>query len=236
MTSRLSTGTPAIADLVERQMRNWELARLQRLDEPAPAARQVEDFVCVSRQIGVDDKEVAGRLAEHLGWPLFDREVLEAMAGDDARRRQVYASMDERDLGWWEETLRSLMQSEFVRNDYFHRLCETLLSLARQGSCVFLGRGADLVLPRDRGFRVRLVAPLDLRVQRFAQTWGLTLNESKREVARLDRQRALYFDRHFGVDANDPLRHDISINLARFDLDQAVEAMTAAREVLLRGR
>ncbi len=61
MTSKLSAGTPAIADLVERQMRNWELARRQRLAVAAPATKQVEDFVCVSRQVGVDDKEVAGR-------------------------------------------------------------------------------------------------------------------------------------------------------------------------------
>ena len=147
MSSRMISNNPAIARLVERQMRNWELGRDQRLDSTLPGTSRVEEFVCVSRQVGTAGEEVAQALGDRLGWPVFDREILDAMAGDDTVRRQIYESMDSRDLSWWEETLRSLMQSEFVRNDYFKKLTETLLSLARQGSCVFLGRGADLLLP-----------------------------------------------------------------------------------------
>jgi cytidylate kinase len=233
MATRLFSGEPGLARLVEKQMRNWELARSQRLTVPAAERKEVEDFVCVSRQVGVDDKSVATRLGKRLQWPVFDREILDTMAGDDDMRRQIYQSMDERDLSWWEETLRSLAQEEFVRNDYFHRLCQTLLSLARQSCCVFLGRGADLILPETSGFRVRLVAPSELRIERYAEQRELTKEVARREVARRERERSRFLRRHFGVEANDPLRTDVVINLARFTIDQAVEVVLQTRRIYL---
>ena len=189
MSSTMISSNPAISRLVERQMRNWELARQQKLESDQPVKTRVEDFVCVSRQIGTMGREVARGLGEKLGWPVFDREILDAMAGDDIVRRQVYESMDQRELTWWEETLRALMQGEFVRNDYFKRLTETVLSLSCQGNCVFLGRGADLLLPNDLGFRLRLVAPRDQRVVRIAEINDLTQSEAQQRIDRLESEQ-----------------------------------------------
>lgn len=234
MSTRIAASQPALAKLVERQMRNWELARQQRLAESPARGQSVADFICVSRQVGAEGEQVARAIGAELGWPVFDREVLDAMAGDDEMRRRIYESMDARDLTWWEETLRSLMQSEFGRNDYFRRLCETLLSLARQGDCVFLGRGADLILPAERGFRVRIVAPLATRLRRFASSRGLSEPEAEREMERIESDRTRFFRRHFGVDTDDPMRYDMTVNLARFSCRQAVAAVLEARAI--RGR
>ena len=40
---------PAIARLIEKQMRNWELARAQRLSELPEEKPEVGDFLCLSR-------------------------------------------------------------------------------------------------------------------------------------------------------------------------------------------
>lgn len=231
MAAKLASGNPDIARLVEKQLRNWELGRQQRVTAEVVEPLQADDFVCISRQVGTHGEEVAERVGGALEWPVFGRQVLEAMAGDDEQRRRVYASMDERELSWWEETLRSLMEGDFVRNDYYHRLCETLLSLAGQANSVFLGRGADLILPRDRGFRVRLVAPEADRVRSFAATLGLPPRKAESEMERIEQERARFFQRHFGVDPDDPMRYDITINLARFSLDQAAEMILQARSL-----
>lgn len=228
MPTKLAKGDAAIAKVVERQMRNRELARGQRLAVGPPEREVVEHFICLSRQVGTGGSAVARRLGARLHWPVFDREVLEAMAGNDEVRRQIYESMDQRDLSWWEETLRSLMQGEFVRNDYFRRLCETLLSLARQGNCVFLGRGADLVLPSERGFRVRLVAPFSIRLDRYARDRSLPKDLAESQMKRVEAERSSFIRHHFGIDAQDPVRHDITINLARFSPDEAVEIILQA--------
>jgi cytidylate kinase len=231
MSNRPHSLSPDVARLVERQMRNWELAREQRLVEAEPRPTEVEDFICVSRQIGTEGAEVAAILGQRLGWPVFDREILEAMAGDDVRRRQVYASMDQREMGWLEETLRALMQSEFVRNDYFKRLSKTLLSLACQGSCVFVGRGADLLLPDELGFRVRLVAPRAFRVETLAAGRALTRKEVRQKIDRIEREREHFFRRHFGISADAPERFDVTINVSRISHAQAAEIILQARSI-----
>ena len=232
MPAGKSSHDPGVAKLVERQMRNWELARAQRVTVPEPQRKEVESFVCISRCVGAGGKEVASLLAEKLGWPVFDKEILDRMAGDDELRRQVYESMDERDVSWYEETLRSLMQREFVKNDYFHKLSTTVLSLARQGHAVFLGRGIDQILPRTIGFRVRLVAPLEQCIERYARLFSLTLGEARGEVVRLEQQRSEFIRRHFGIGAGEATRNDLLINMARWTPAQAVELILSARKIL----
>ncbi len=232
MTARRAFGDRATSSLVERQMRNWELARSQRYTEDERRSAEVQSFICVSRMVGVEHDAITRPLGERLGWPVLDRELLEAMAGDDRLRERIYRTMDQRDVGWWESAVRSVMAGEFVRNDYFHRLCETLLSLARQGSCIFVGRGADLVLPREQGLRIRLVAPRDSRVRWFAAARQIAEAQAVVEIERLERQRGAFIQGHFGVAADDPLRHDLTLNLEQVTPGQAVELILAARGVL----
>ncbi len=221
MSPKPGSTDPAIARMVEKQMRNWELAKAQRPTVPEPRRAEVEDFIAISRSVGAGGSSVAAVLGEALGWPVFDKEILQTMAGDDAIRREIYASMDERDIGWYEETLRSLVQPEFVKNDYFRRLTETVLSIARQGHAVFLGRGSDLILPRNIGFHVRLVAPRELCVRNYANRHGIPSEQAQEEVPRIDRERAEFVRRYFQVELDEPMRYDLVVNLGKFSFAQA---------------
>ncbi len=222
------------ARVVERQMRNWELARSQRPEVPEPKRDEVEDFISVSRRVGTPGtSEVAAGLGKALGWPVFDKEILETMGGDDFYRKQIYANMDQRDLSWSEELMRSFFDKKFVKNDYFHRLCETLLSLARQAPSVFVGRGADLVLPADRGFRVRLIASHQASVDAVAAEKGLSAKAATAEIARLEQARQKFLEHHFRLDPTTSARFDLSIHLEKFTVEQAVEVILKARDVRL---
>lgn len=232
MGAKRASSDAALAKLVEKQMRNWELGKAQRLAVAEPQRREVEDFIAISRAVGTGGRELAGKVGEALAWPVFDKEILNAMAGDDVLRRQIYASMDERDLSWTEETLRALLQPEFARNDYFHRLTQTILSLARQGHAVFLGRGAHLILPPGRGFRVRLVAPFEMRLRRFAEEFELSPDQAREGLLRIENERADFLRKHFRIDTADETRHDLTVNLERFSPDQAVDLVLSTRELI----
>jgi len=221
--------------IFERQMRNWELARSQHHAENAETGGEVADFICISREIATGAMEIAARLGQQLRWPVFDKEILHVMAGDDAVRERIYASMDERDLSWSEQVLCSLKGPAFVRDDYFHKLSKTVLLLARKGSAVFVGRGADLILPRDRGLRVRIIAPRAERLRRLAAQQGLSDAKARAELQRLEEERAVFIRHHFGLDATDPARHDLVINLARISPTQAADMILAVRTILQPG-
>jgi hypothetical protein len=223
--------SPGIAKLVERQMRNWELARRQRDDVAATERPETGDFICLSRPVGVDVAAVGRRLHEALGWPVFDQQVLDHMAGDDRARRQLYEAMDQRDLAWWEEMVQPLIRGRFQPNDYFHRLCDTLLALARQGDAIFVGRAADLILPASRGLRVRLLASTESRLRHLAESQGFGPREARQELERVDADRREFLLRHFSLDSEEPTRHDVLINLDRLSADQASQLILSAHRM-----
>ncbi len=231
------TRDPAVTTrAVERQMRNWELASRQRRGEDPRPRPEVADFITLSRQVGVPAEDVAVRLGDELGWPVFGRNLLDAMAGDDAVRHRIYRSLDQRDLKWWEEALYGLFGEGFVRNDYFRRLCETVLSLARQGSCVFIGRGCDRLLPANLGYRVRLVAPYDQRLENLRRLHDLTEREAAERAERIEQERDVFLRHHFNVAADEPTRHDLVLNLGRMGVEEAAATILAGRGVRQRRR
>lgn len=222
------SGGPGAARAVERQLSNWELARAQRLTGPVERGANELDFICLSRMVGIDGREVAVPLARRLGWPLFDREVLDRMAGDDEVRRQIYRAMDEHDFKWWEAAMSPWVVGRFVLDDYFRRLGEAVLGLARQSRCIFLGRGADLILPQGRGLRVRMVASLSTRIQSMAASRARTEAEARVAIEAEEHARLEYFRRHFHASPDDLLRHDLVVNLDRLSAAEVVDLVVAA--------
>lgn len=216
---------------VERQLSNWEFARQQQTTEVS-ATKPVQDFVAISRQVGSGGSEIAAELAGRLKWPLFDKDVLQQMAGDDTVREGLYRRMDEYDKGWLEQMLEYALSGRFPPQDYVHKLGVTMLTLARGARGVFLGRAADLILPAGQGVRVRVVAPPAERIKRYAAREHMTEIRAREEVARIDAERAMFIRHHFRREIEDPLRSDLTINTARLTVPEATELIIA----LLRAR
>ncbi len=213
------------ARLVERQMRNWELTRSQRTAGATAPNRQVNDFICISREVGAGGGEIAATVGRKLGWPVFDRELLQLMAGDDVAQKTIYGTLDERDAGWLGSMLQILMDSRFVRDDYFRKLSETVLALVRKGSAVFVGRAVDLILPAGIGLRVRIIAPQQVRLKRVAQREHIDEARAARLINQIEEERTAYIRRHFGAGGVDQMRYDLVINLARMTHDQAANVI-----------
>ena len=217
-------GVAGINKLVEKQMRNWEIARRQGTEvEETCAETPVADFVTISRAVGTVGAQVAEQVAQRLGWPLFDKEILRYMAENDQVRARLYERMNQRDTSWLESMMRNLLQGDYRKEDYFYRLSETVLTVARQGPAVFLGRGADLVLPRERGLRVRFIAPLEVRIAAYADEHGCSPEAARIEIARIEHEREVLFSRQFGHRKADPTRFDLLINLGQISHGESVE-------------
>ena len=222
---------PGLARLIEKQMRNWELTRSQRPLTMVEGGEAVAPFLTIANIVGAGGNEIAVRIAERLGWPVFDRQILSTMAGDDDVRARLYASMDERDLGWCEEAFRSLMQQEFRKNDYFPRLGETILMLARRGSAIFVGRAADLILQPHVGLRVKIIASRQRCAENFAHNVETTVENARIEVNRIETERRSFIENHFHIEPHEPTRFDLMINIERFTTAQVVEIIMGALKV-----
>jgi cytidylate kinase len=125
-------------------------------------------------------------------------------------------------------TLRSLSDATFRKNDYFHRLMETVLCLARQGPAVFVGRSTDLILPKTKGLRVKLIASIEYCAARFAEHNHMEPQQAREEIARIETERREFIHNHFHIDAYDPMRFDLLVNVERFSIGQIVDLILAA--------
>ena len=202
---------PDLTHAIELHLRNCELARGLHARK-ASIQQQVQPFVAMSRQVGAGGSQIGHDLAARLEWPVFDQEILRLMAGDNEIRGKLYEWMDERDTSWLEQMLESLQIGRYPPQDYIRKLCNTILVLARSGSGVFLGRGADLILPADCGLRIRVVAPFKQRVQRYAERNRIEEAAARVEVARIDRERSDFIRNHFHREIDDPTRCAVTIN------------------------
>jgi hypothetical protein len=212
-------------------MRNWEIARRQKVEALLPAETGVKDFVVLSRAVGLPGLRIASRLGERLGWPVFVRQVLQVMAGDDEYRRQIYAVMDEGDINWLEEIVLSMGLGKAGKEAFLHRLTTTVLSIARTGNAVFLGHAADLILPKNAGFRVALTASPEYCVKCYAEQKRMTHARAQKEVGTIQRERTAFIRRHFHIDADNPHRCDLVVNMERFSENQVVELILAAARI-----
>ncbi|HVP11588.1 MAG TPA: cytidylate kinase-like family protein [Phycisphaerae bacterium] len=231
MRGRVAPENRELSHVVERQMRNWEIARRQKVEALLPPETGLKDFLAISRAVGLPGLRIASKLGERLGWPVFVRQVLEVMAGNDDYLRQLYAVMDERDVSWLENIALSMGLGKVGKEDYFHRLTRTVLSIARTGNAVFLGHAADLILPRNAGFRVALAAPREYCLKCYAEQKHLQPAQAEREVRSIEKARAAFIRRHFRISANDPCRCDLVVNMERFNENQVVEMILSAARI-----
>ena len=89
-----------------------------------------------------------------------------------------------------------------------------------------------MLLPPETTLRVRLVAPLKLRIARTAKDLGLDEREAKQKVESTDLQRCEFVRQHFHKDPEDVTLYDLTINTSRFSVGESAELIVAALERL----
>jgi len=226
-----------IEAILERQARAWDMR--QRLAERGgDAARRAMahvregPWVTVSRQLGSGGQELANRIAADLGWQVFDHEIVSAIARRTDTQEVLLSRLDEHAVGPINDYLARLLDSRNVGQvPFLQEMVRVIWSLAKQGSAVIVGRGANWFLGSRFGLRVRVVAPLDVRVARTAEVEGLDRQAAERRVREHDEAQEAFIRQVFGQHIGDPEGYDLIVNLGALDLDSA---SVAIREALLK--
>ena len=225
---------PKIEEILDRQVRSWEIRR-RLADEVGAAARQAlahlegGPWITVSKQLGSGGIELAGRLAGELEWQVFDREILTTIAEHTHTQETVLKYLDERAIGPINDYLASELEPGVPgRVPFVQEMIRVIWGLAKQGSAIIIGRGANWFLDSRFGLRLRVVAPLDGRVARMARQEGIDGDAAERKVRENDRQQEGFIRKTYGAEINDPTGYDLVLNLGALDPETAVQtAMTA---------
>jgi cytidylate kinase len=185
--------------------------------------------ITISREAGAGGSPIARLVATRLGWPVYDYELVQRIAGEMGLRTRLLESVDERQASWVQETLEAFTSGPSVsQSRYVEHLAQTLLALAAHGRCVIVGRGAAHLLPAESTLRVRLVAPRAERVASIGQRLGLSPAEAAERVTKIDRERTRFVKDHFHKDPTDTGWYDLVINTARFPGEKCADLIVEA--------
>ena len=200
-------------------------------DAPAPtsgtAGPACPPFsIAVSREAGALGHTVAAEVGYRLGWPVYDREILDKIGEDMRRPPQHLQALDERPGSWLEEFLAGLTSQYSVSPDrYLKYLVGAVRGLGEIGQCVIVGRGANFILPAETTLRVRLVASAEDRVRVVAQRLNLGPREAAAWAERAERQRGEFVRRAFRQDVAEPRHYDLVLNMSRLSVDEAADVI-----------
>jgi cytidylate kinase len=210
-------------------MRTWalQLQSQQQLEDErrTPAVRElIHPYLAISRETGVNAREIAAAVASRCGWKLFDRELLDYLAEHNHLSRIALDFVDERTVCWFHEVFGKWLDSQLVSQaEYVSRLGRLVLLAAQHESTVFVGRGVQFILPRDRGVAVRLVAPRKQRVECITAQRQCSPKEAERFIDETDSGREHFVRRYFHRDVADSHLYDLVINLEHVPREAAVD-------------
>lgn len=203
---------PEAGRVAAQYVQEWE-ARRQKLSQKKPMPTEIPPCICFSRKVGVGAVEVADILARKLHMRLADREILEHMSGETRLDRDTVKFYDELYPGKTVELSALLFgRKSFQMDDYLRNLVSAVYSLAMIGSTIFVGRGAHLILPRNRVLAVRLICSDTFRVERLASLLSLKTDEAVKTLTKIDREQKAFFKKAFGKKGAPASEFDLVVN------------------------
>ncbi len=182
--------------------------------------------IALSREAGALGRTVAAEVGRRLGWPVYDREILDKIGQDMRRPPQHLQALDERPGSWLEDFLAGLTSQHSVSPDrYLKYLVGAVRGLGQIGRCVIVGRGANFLLPAESTLRVRLVASAEDRARVRAERLHLTPREAAVWVEKAERLRGEFVRRAFHQDVADAHNYDLVLNMSRLSVDEAADVI-----------
>jgi cytidylate kinase len=185
--------------------------------------------VTVSMEPGSGGFMVAEALAKRLGYDLYHKNILNAIAASADTNSEVMELIEKERFSKIQDFVSALLQEQYVYSgDYLQHLKRIVTSLGIIGRAVIVGRGANLILPPEKRFAIRIIAPEEIRVKNIAFHFGVSLAEAKKRIKNRENKRKTFIKNTFHKDIADIASYDLVINTARLDLPAAVETVIGA--------
>src|SRR5271154_6168790 len=181
-------------------------------------------ILTVEREYGSGGGEIAQLLAKQLGWKLWDQDLTEEIARLANCPKDVVEVREERTDPLYYRLFKSFLRGSYEGSLNAHKLnvvdSESILKFtervvqhaAKRGNSVIVGRGSQHFL-RDRPdtLRVFLYAPKQIKVRRVMAR-GKSQSEAEQLVDSVDRERADFIKKYFGVEWPDRAVYHSMIN------------------------
>lgn len=194
-----------------------------------------KNIITISRQFGSGGRTVGHMVADKLGIPFYDKELVEHIALESGFAPKFVEEHGEHSPG------RSLFSYAFapqgvpgVMNglstaDFLWNIqCSAILQLAEKGPCVIVGRNADYIL-KDRPdcFHAFIHADMDFRADRIVRLYGESEKSPQARLQEKDKRRKVNYQHYTGRTWGAADNYDISLNTASIGVERAADIIVS---------
>lgn len=206
--------------------------------------------ITIGRQFGSGGRYVGKLLAEKLGIPYYDKQLLAEAAKDSGICEELFEDHDEKPtrsllfsmvMGTQMHTdVGSVYMDMPLNHKIFLAQFDAIRRIAGEGPCVIVGRCADYVL-RDQRNAVHVFVKADMasKVERAVTYYGVDRMRAEDVIRKADKQRASYYSYYATSDWGDVNNYDLCVDTGKLGVEGAVELIcrfVELREACLKGQ
>ena len=186
--------------------------------------------ITMAREYASGGSEIAQAVADKLGIPLYNKELITLAAKKSGLTEEAIAASENQRSGSLIYSLYMMGNTMPLADQVYILQSNVIKELAAQGPCVILGRCGDYVLRERKDLlSVFIHAPLSFRAQRAQKVYEKTASNIEDFVKKKDKKRAAFYN-YFSQNKWGDARHYHLAISSVYGVDFAVEVLKHAAE------
>lgn len=193
-------------------------------------------IITIGRQHGSNGHDIAKALAQELGCPCYDKEIVDHAAENSSFSKEIFKSYDEKRVSNYvvpSPHYFGMSEGFRINLKIASAQFEAIRSLAEAGNGVFVGRCADYVLRnRDNVLRVFIKADMPFRIKCIMERKGLSEDQAKKLIKEVDKDRSSYYRYYTDQIWGDCESYDLCIDSSKCGIDGTVKVIKSCLEAI----
>jgi len=216
---------PILAKLSDKEVKRW----IYKTTPRAKTKEKTSACITLSRCSGSGGKLVAKKVAQKLGFKFYNKKVIRLIARQSKKRKSLVESLDESSQDLVNNLLKSLIGEDYLSGRaYIKYLCQVILTLAKRGNVVILGRGGNFIIPKQTALRVKITAPFEIRVKNTRKFEKMSAEKARDFVLRVDKKRKNFVSNYFYKNIRNANYYDLVISTEHITVYQAADIVIKA--------
>ena len=192
-------------------------------------------IISISREFGSGGREIGFRLAQKLGIPFYDKELITLASEDSNISAELFHANDEviakkeRPANTYAPIDPFSPTYEIPMSDQLFVIQTKIIKqLAQNGPCVIIGRCSDVIV--EDAFKVFICSSQKKRIERLMSLEHDGSIEPKNMEAHLravDKKRKDYYQFYTGNEWGKPKNYDLCLNSGSLGIDACVELIAS---------
>ena len=181
--------------------------------------------ITIGREYGSGGRFIGKLLAEKLGIPFYDNELLIKAAEESGLSESVFKNYDEKRDGVFTSGLGIYSYDLTLGQKVFLAQFDSIKKIAAEESCVIVGRCADYVLKDHPNLiSIFITAPMSDKIKRAVDYYGVNPNKAQSIIHKTDKKRKSYYNFYTDKDWGKASNYDLCIN-SKIGVDECVDAI-----------